>query len=202
MIEQYEFLSNLCEQIRGVSYKPFECSTIPKNNYLPIYRAHNIQNDGLNENDLVYVLKDKIADYQYIKKGDIVICASSGSKDLVGKAAQSEVDCDYSFGAFCKVIRPNKNVDSKYLGFYFKSSEYRLYISSISKGSNINNLRNEDIDSIKIPFPPIEEQERIAKIIESKLTAVEKARNVVDELSSYINALPSSILRKAFNGEY
>jgi len=202
MSERYELLGNLCEQIRGVSYKPFESSTIPKENYFPIYRAHNIQSNGLNDNDLIYVLKDKIADYQYIKKGDIVICASSGSKDLVGKAAQSEVDCDYSFGAFCKVIRPNKNIDSKYLGLYFKSNEYRLYISSISKGSNINNLRNEDFASIKIPYPSLEEQKRIVTIIEEKLNAVEKAKKLITEQSSYINALPSSILRKAFNGEY
>ena len=198
MIEKYEFLSNLCEQIRGVSYKPFECSTIPKENHFPIYRAHNIQNDGLNDNDLVYVLQNKIADNQFIKKGDIVICASSGSKDLVGKAAQSEIDCNYSFGAFCKVVRPNKNINSKYLGFYFKSSEYRSYISSISKGSNINNLRNEDFDLIKIPFPPIEEQERIVKIIETKLTAIEKAKAASYEQIRNYDFLKNKTYEKLF----
>jgi type I restriction enzyme S subunit len=199
MSGNYEELINLCDQIRGVSYKPFECSTIPKNNFIPIYRAHNIQSNGLNDNDLVYVLKDNIADYQYIRKGDIIICASSGSKDLVGKAAQSEMDCNYSFGTFCKVIRPNKNVDSKYLGFYFRSKEYRSYISSISKGSNINNLRNEDFDSIKIPFPSLEEQKRIVKIIETKLTAVEKAKKASDEQINLVESLEFSYFQKIYN---
>jgi len=39
-----------------------------------------------------------------------VIAASSGSIDIVGKAAPALVDFDGGFGAFCKVLRPKSNV--------------------------------------------------------------------------------------------
>jgi type I restriction enzyme S subunit len=197
---EWKRLGDICDQIRGVSYKPDESSNSPQKGYIPLYRAHNIQESGLNENELVYVDSKRISSQQYIKNGDIVICASSGSKDLVGKSAQSNEDSQFSFGAFCKVVRP-KDVDKKYLGCYFKSNEYRQSISNVSVGANINNIRNDDIDSLLVPLPPLSEQHRIAAIIDGQLAVVEKARQAVSEQMAYINTLPASILRKAFRGE-
>jgi len=97
-------------------------------------------------------------------------------------------------------IRANDNVNMKFIYFYFKLFEKN--ISQMGSGSTFSAITNEDVKNLEIYLPPIEEQERIVKIIEKKLTAIEKAKNVVKELSSYINALPSSILRKAFNGDY
>jgi len=90
----------------------------------------------------------------------------------------------------------------EFLAYLLRRNETIEYIMKEKTGSRMPRANMNYLLSMKIPVPPIEEQERIVKIIEIKLTAVEKAKNVVDELSLYINALPSSILRKAFNGEY
>ncbi|MDD3589969.1 MAG: restriction endonuclease subunit S [Thermoguttaceae bacterium] len=84
-----------------------------------------------------------------LQKGDILICASSGSKHLVGKAAQVTFDGEYTFGAFCKVVRP-KNINPAFLGFFFQSPNYRTRISNLAQGANINNIRNEHIDELEI----------------------------------------------------
>src|SRR5690606_27578633 len=98
--------------------------------------------------------------------GDILICASSGSKNLVGKAVGFFEAEPYTFGAFCKVIRPKNNVNRKYLNFYFQSSKYRSVISQLSSGANINNIRNEHIDNLEIPLPPLPVQQRIADVLD------------------------------------
>jgi restriction endonuclease S subunit len=194
---KWKRLGDICDQIRGVSYKPDESSSSPQKGYIPLYRAHNIQESGLNKNELVYADSSKISPQQYIKNGDIVICASSGSKDLVGKAAQADEDSQFSFGAFCKVVRP-KDVDKKYLGCFFKGNEYRQSISSVSVGTNINNIRNEDIDSLLIPLPPLSEQRRISAIIDAKLASVEKAKKVAEEQSVAANSYLRKVLENTF----
>jgi type I restriction enzyme S subunit len=195
---EWKRLGDICDQIRGVSYKPDESSGSPQKGYIPLYRAHNIQESGLNENELIYVDSKRISTQQYIKSGDIIICASSGSKDLVGKSAQADEDSQFSFGAFCKVVRP-KGVDKKYLGFFFKSNEYRQSISNVSVGTNINNIRNEDIDSLLVPLPPLPEQRRIAVIIDAQLAAVEKAQQAAEEQERAANDLVQIYLCEVFS---
>ena len=154
-------LGDYIEQIRGVSYKPEDVCTAQDKDAVAIFRANNIQDDGLNFDDLVYVKKSKVSAIQYIKAGDIVVCASSGSKNLVGKAAIATEDMDFSFGAFCKVVRPRKLLPS-YVGHYFQSPKYRNKISELAGGANINNIRNEHIDELDIVVPNTDEQERIS----------------------------------------
>ena len=154
-------LGDYIEQIRGVSYKPEDVCTAQDKDAVAILRANNIQDDGLNFDDLVYVKKSKVSAIQYIKAGDIVVCASSGSKNLVGKAAIATEDMDFSFGAFCKVVRPRKLLPS-YVGHYFQSPKYRNKISELAGGANINNIRNEHIDELDIIVPNTDEQERIS----------------------------------------
>ncbi len=150
--------------IRGVSYNNDELSTTPKQGYVPILRAHNI-NDQINFENLVYIPKKCVNEEQYIRKFDVLISMSSGSKNLVGKSAQAKTNYSASFGAFCGVLRPT-NIDEKYFGFFFKSQKYRKYISNISRGINIQNIRRENLESLKIPFPPIEQQHKISSILE------------------------------------
>jgi type I restriction enzyme S subunit len=101
------------------------------------------------------------------------------------------------------IIRiPDNVINYQYLFFALKSEEVLKQFEKQKRGNSQQNLSLDDIKNIKIFLPPLEEQDRIVKIIESKLSAVEKVKKIIDEQSAYINALPSSILRKAFNGDY
>jgi len=162
----FVLLKDISEQIRGVSYKPSNVSPVLTENHLPVLRANNITENGIDYNDLVYIDKKRISEKQILKYGDILIAASSGSKHIVGKAVSCKNEIKASFGAFCKVIRPNEDIDFKYIGFYFQSSEYREIISNLSEGANINNIRNENLDNLEIPLPPLPTQKRIAAILD------------------------------------
>ena len=137
-------VSKVGNLLRGINYKKDEAVNEPKEGYLPVLRGNNINGD-LNFDDLVYVLQKNINDQQLVKADDIVFAMSSGSKHLVGKSAKAKTDFNGSFGAFCGLLRPNDNVNKNYLAYFFKSSYYKKYISEISKGTNINNLKREHI---------------------------------------------------------
>ncbi len=180
-------LGDYIEQIRGISYKPKDLSNTPLQTHIAIIRANNIQDEGLNFNDLIYIDRKKINNQQYLRKGDIVICASSGSKNLVGKAAQVQNDANISFGAFCKVVRTEK-IYNPYLGNFFKSKYYRRTISDLSAGININNLRSEHINDLIIPLPPLETQEQIAKVLDTASELISLQKQQLEELDNLIKS--------------
>ena len=180
-------LGNIVEQIRGVSYKPSDLSDQLDENSVILLRANNIQDGKLVFDDLLYVSKNKVSSNQYLKQGDILVCTSSGSKELVGKAAYIENDLPMVFGAFCKVVRPNAQ-DSKYIGHFFQSPYYRRNISAVSAGANINNLRNEHIANLNIFLPPLDEQRRIAATLDKVTDLISKRRQQLDKLDELVKA--------------
>lgn len=172
-------LGEVCELVRGVTYEKREASNVAEKTYVPILRANNITSE-LNFENLVYVPSKRISVKQYIRKDDIIIAMSSGSKDVVGKAAQAKFDFHGAFGAFCGLIRPSDEINKRFVGFFFQSFFYRDTVSRLSIGVNINNLRREHIESLAIPLPPLPTQRKIAGILE-EADSLRKLRRQADE---------------------
>ena len=145
-------LKGRVEYVRGVTYKAAVDlhEELDRGSYI-LLRANNIQDGRLSFDDVQYVDKSKVKPKQLLRKGDILICASSGSKSLVGKAALVENDMPITFGAFCCVLRP-KTGESEYLGHYFQSRQYRKAIERACSGSNINNLKAASFESLIVPL--------------------------------------------------
>lgn len=189
-------LAEIADQIRGVSYGKADVVDRPADGFLPVLRANNIKDDGLSFDDLVYVRAEKVSAKQQVRSGDIVIAASSGSISVVGKAAQADDDLGMGFGAFCKVVRPSPKVHARYIGHFFKTQAYRRKMSALAAGANINNLKNEHIDEIEIPLPPLDEQKRIAAILDQLDELRRKRQRAIDRLGQ----LGQAIFHEMFEG--
>ena len=158
-------VKDIAMQIRGVSYHPEDLHDNLDEDSIVLLRANNIKDGKLILDDVVYVSKSKVAEQQYLQTGDILICASSGSKELVCKAAfVDSVKNPMTFGAFCKVVRPQPEY-SEYLEHYFNSPVYRRKISALSAGANINNIKNEHIDNLDIQLVDEKERREIITIL-------------------------------------
>ena len=180
-------LGEYIEQIRGVSYKPEDICKELNENTVILLRANNIQDGKLNLNDIIYVKKENVKQIQYLMIGDILICTSSGSKNLVGKAVFINKNLTVTFGAFCKVVRPKISCP-QYLGHFFNSPYYRNIISNLSAGANINNIRNKDIDELKIFFPSQEEQEKIAAVLDNVSNLITLRKKQLEKLEELVKA--------------
>ena len=149
---------------RGLTYSTTDVSN--DNEGIGVLRSTNIQDNRLIlDRDLVFVNKTCTAE-QRLKKGDVVICMSNGSKTLVGKNAEFDQDISYdlTIGAFCSIFRP-KNIFAKYL---LQTDSYTKFISLAIGGGNINNLKNSDLENF-IQFTPVKpkEQQKIADCLSS-----------------------------------
>ena len=177
----------LADQIRGVSYKKKNLHDTLDENSVILLRANNIINGKLDFTDVLYVDKSVISDTQYLKYGDILISASSGSKKVIGKAASFHSQCKCTFGAFCKVIRPHKDV-REFLRIYFQSSAYRRQISHLALGANINNIRNEHIDSLQLEIPNETAMKQIVNKIDLLQKILTKKQQILSDLDELIKA--------------
>lgn len=178
------------EQIRGVSYKPADLRESTENAYT-LLRANNINNDRLNQDDVQFVSELKVSERQLIKEGDILMCASSGSLEHVGKTALCTPDYyGMTFGAFCKLLRPNGLISSEYLSIYFRTNEYRRLISDLACGSNINNLRNEHIDDLNIPIPTENQEIMIIELVRES----DKSKFALQDAIDNLDALTKKII--------
>lgn len=185
--------------IRGVSYKKEQLLKEKTTNSVFLLRANNIQ-EKLDLTDLQIIPKE-LADGKIIQDNDIVFAMSSGSKHIVGKNIILSNLQDYSFGAFCGLFRiTNKDLNSHYLAYFLQSDFYKKYIVKFAKGTNINNLRFNDLENLQIPLPPLETQKRIVARLESAFEKIEKGSAHLQDAKTKLTKYKQSLLKSAFNG--
>lgn len=181
--------------IRGVSYKKNDASDSPVEGSFPVLRANNIGN-GINFDELVYVPRDNIGDEQFVRRGDILIAMSSGSKKLVGKAALIETEFNGSFGAFCGVVRNKSTIPDEFLSYYFRSPQYTSWVIAAGRGIGINNLSRSDLDSLPVPTPPLAEQKRIVAKVNELMALCDQLEAQQQERAARHAALASVALAR------
>lgn len=173
----------LVEGIRGVSYQPHQLMEDLSSDSAVLLRANNIQNGKLIFEDIQIIPKKIIKPSQLLVDGDITVCMSNGSKNLVGKSAKYDANLlqNCTVGAFCSIFRPKQNVDYEYTKQLFSSSAYKAHIDFSLSGSAINNLKNSDIESIEFYVPPRAIQKKIARILKTTDQAIESTEALIEK---------------------
>ncbi len=185
--------------IRGVSYKKEQLLKEKTTNSVFLLRANNIQ-EKLDLADLQIVPKE-LADGKIVQDNDIIFAMSSGSRHIVGKNIILQNLQDYSFGAFCGLFRiTNKDLNSHYLAYFLQSDFYRKYIVKFAKGTNINNVRFNDLENLQIPLPPLEIQKRIVARLERAFEKIEKGSAHLQDAKTKLAKYKQSLLKSAFDG--
>jgi len=87
----------------------------------------------------------------------------------------------------------------KHIFLYF--AEFNKTKDELASGATQQAVNNEGIKSIPVPLPPLSVQQRIASELKEKMAQVENLQSAIQNQQSALNALPQSILRKAFRGE-
>lgn len=183
------------EVIRGVSYKPTDVRDAKDKDSSVILRSNNIFNGLINYDDIVFVDSTRVSEAQELSKGDIVMCGSNGSKNLVGKAAMIIEPPLHktSFGAFCLGIRCKDTIHPMYLSSYFQTSIYRNKIEELGAGSNILNIKPDYINNMEIPVPRIEQQLKFVSIAEQADKSKFELRKSIEAIDRVIKSLINNV---------
>ena len=196
-------LGKLITIISGVSYDKKDVS----NKGIRILRGGNVNELKISifPDDVFLPEKYYDADKQ-VRKNDVVIVASTGSKAVIGKAGFVDNDIfNTQIGAFLRIVRPLFDVIAPYLKLIFATEYYREHIRMQSQGTNINNVKAEYITDLRIPFPPLTEQARIVAEIEKfepLITEYDKLEQQATKMDDEIyDKFKKSILQYAIQGK-
>jgi len=96
------------------------------------------------------------------------------------------------------ILKPKESINELYLYYYLCNFDMNE-ISSFTTGLDLISFK--DLKEVHVFFPPLPEQKRIASYLKEKIDQAEKLRETLEKELETLNALPQSILSKAFKGE-
>jgi type I restriction enzyme S subunit len=107
--------------------------------------------------------KDRLSKY-LMKEGDILF-TRVGSVDL--SAYVSKGQDGWMFSSRMLRVRPNKEINSRFLSYFFQQKSFRDYIINIAVGATMPSINTGILKTIPISYPPLTEQKEIAEVLSS-----------------------------------
>lgn len=161
--------------------------------------ARNVRDDELKLDDVDYVDKEeyeKISSRCNPKKNDILI-SCSGS---VGRSCVINDDNCYVMVRSAALIS-TLMCNPRFVMYMLMSKPVQKEIKQLSKQTAQANLFIGAIAAIKIPFPAIEEQNKIVEIVDRMMEEERKSRDLAQNVIYQIYTMKKAVLARAFRGE-
>ena len=167
-------------------------SKLFKNNGLPIVRISNLQDGIISEKNIAFFNpEDYSKDFTSyeINKGDLLIAMSGAT---TGKISINQNEKIYYLNQRVgKFIIDNETLKN-YITFFLETKIEEHLGKAV--GAAIPNLSSNDIMSLKIPLPPLPEQQRIVAKLDGLFAKIDKAIGLLEENIEHIQALMGSVL--------
>ena len=170
---------------------------------IPVFRIPNVTDDGLNFDDLKYLSHSQIDSSSLIRKDDVLIIRSNGSKELVGKSVLvPSLDKEYTYASFLIRARLNQKIIPAYFVYYINSSDARMQMFRKAKSSaGINNINSKELGAINILVCSVSEQSEIVRILDDLLAKESAAKEAAESVLDQIDTMKKAVLARAFRGE-
>ena len=153
------------ESLFGLSVK---ASVDKKKDMIPVLRMSNVVNGELDFSELKYLpekcaITKKEPQKWLLQEGDFLVTRTNGSKDLVGKSAVFHNPEKYTYASYLIRYRFNSTlVLPDYINILFMTPLVREQIAVMRRqGGGQYNLNSDEIGAIRIPVPPLPEQQAI-----------------------------------------
>lgn len=145
----------------GIKREDSNSGTIPAVRYGELYTSHN---DYIKE--FYSFISEKVAEESVLlKKGDLLFTCSGETKEDIGKCAAFVSDCKAYAGGDLIIFSPKVPCDSKFLGFLCNSYSINKQRYRYAQGDSVVHISTESIANLRITFPPLAEQQKIAEIL-------------------------------------
>ncbi|MEN3113312.1 restriction endonuclease subunit S [Uliginosibacterium paludis] len=173
---------------------------------LPVLRIPNIGEGG--KVDLTDIKRadfaSKEAEKLALQAGDLLLIRSNGSVDLVGKCCIVEGDAvGHLFAGYLMRLRTDpKKILPWFLYFGFSAPAQRQRVELISKStSGVNNINSDEVKSLPLLVPPLEEQHEIVRRVETLFAFADRLEARLTTARKQAEQLTPALLARAFRGE-
>ena len=180
------FLRDIAEIQTG----PFG-SQLHKEDYVdvgtPIVTVEHLGSRVFSEQNLPMVSeadKSRLSKY-VLKKGDIVF-SRVGSVDRCSFVDQKHDG--WMFSGRCLRVRPNEEVDSLFLYYFFCLNATKEFVRSIAVGATMPSINTKLLGEVEVICPEIEEQRKIADILSKIDDKIEENQKINENLEQQAQA--------------
>jgi type I restriction enzyme S subunit len=169
---------------------------------VPVLRMGNIQNGKFDWSDLVFTSDDEEIRKYTLNEGDVLFNRTN-SPELVGKSAIYRGERPALFAGY--LIRINQIpaiVDGQYLNLFLNSHIARQQGNRVkTDGVNQSNINGEKLSNYHFPYCSLAEQLEIVKILEEKISVIDRMEEDAKLQIQRAETLRQSILKKALSGK-
>ena len=183
--------------LSGKSGDDFQCED--ENIIKPFIPYTNILNNFyVNSQVVKFVLINDNEEQNKVQKGDLLFLMSSEDYESIAKASVFCEDVDVMYlNSFCKGLRiTNKKVYSPFLCYVLSNDECRDAIRLEAQGFTRINIKTGKVASASIPLPPLSEQEKIARYLDTKVGEIDQKVSLIEKKIERYQLLKKSIINK------
>jgi len=132
----------------------------------PVITVEHINDFRIDDFDYPSVTdEDKNRLNKYLLEAGDITFTRVGSVDL--SAFVKPHQDGWMFSSRMLRVRPIKEVDSRFLSYFFQQKRFREYILNISVGATMPSINTGILKSIPVAYPPLPEQKAIAEVLRS-----------------------------------
>jgi type I restriction enzyme S subunit len=152
---------------------------------IPFIRANNFKNKTIVDNDLYFISPSKHAEITkgHLKSNDVLITTRGNIGELAIVPERHE---NSNINAQIVLLRCNNDWYPLFLLFVLSSSMVREQLAKLTTGTALKQLPVKNLKKLQIPLPPLEQQIKIASILDAADTYRQKTKALIakyDELT-------------------
>ena len=168
----------------------------------PFLSAFNIVNNQLVWENLNFINQQRYDESPEIKLSlhDILIVkdgAGIGKCTRVENMPLGESTVNSSLG----VITVSETLHYSYLYYFFLSTPFQDNVIFLKNGMGVPHLTQENLKSVRIPLPPVDEQKSIANFLDSKCSEIDGLITVKQEKIETLKQYRQSLIFEAVTGK-
>ena len=163
--------------------KPAELIDEYKENYLPYLSTEYLRENKATK--FARISEDVIS----INKGDLILLwdGSNAGEFFIGKEGILS-------STMVKLQLKKENIDSVFVFYLLKIKEY--YLSGLTRGTGIPHVDRNVLENLTLPLPPLPEQQKIAEILSTVDSAIEKVNQAIARTERLKKGLMQELLTK------
>lgn len=125
--------------------------------------------------------------FNFLKDGDLIIADASEDYEGVGKCIEVKNVGSKKIvsGLHTFMARDNSGLTANgFRTYIFKNQKVSIELKKIATGTSVYSISKSYLQKLKIPIPPLAEQQKIAEILSAYDYAISTTKQIIEELKS------------------
>jgi len=192
-------LKEICEMERGFSYRSDQLTD--EETETEFITINNIEKEGGLKKTIGLYLRDivEVDEKFYVDNDDLLIANTDMAKGYIIGAPllikDIEKRCVFSMD-LTRLLPRSNNLLTSFFFYLLSHSKIRNFMKRNAQGTNVLHLNHQLVSSLKLPLPPLPEQQKIAEILSTVDQAIEKVDEAITRTERLKRGLMQELLTK------